>query len=156
MTVTVGRHAAPQVDEQIAERLKEELERSIQKIDASPALFGMALNEAVLQSGYAKPSTLEVIVSPRGTPPSRPCRLVRQPLPPPASPKAGSRHASTTRCGPSTLQALSSTRMRVTGSPHCGLSSSAGISNGWTSCARFHSISFEHPAPKVMNMSSTG
>ncbi|MEU0922589.1 immunity 49 family protein [Streptomyces cyaneofuscatus] len=49
MTATVGRHAVPQVDEQITERLKEELERSIQQIDVSPAVFGMALNEAVLQ-----------------------------------------------------------------------------------------------------------
>lgn len=50
MTVTVGRHALPEIDEQVTERLGEELETSIQNLDVSPAIFGMALNEAVLQA----------------------------------------------------------------------------------------------------------
>ncbi|MFJ6615607.1 immunity 49 family protein [Streptomyces sp. NPDC091289] len=50
MMVTVGRHALPEIDERVTERLGEELETSIQNLDASPAIFGMALNEAVLQA----------------------------------------------------------------------------------------------------------
>ncbi|MBT2895621.1 immunity 49 family protein [Streptomyces sp. McG3] len=50
MTVTVERHALPEIDEQVTQRLGEELETSIQNLDASPAIFGMALNEAVLRA----------------------------------------------------------------------------------------------------------
>ncbi|MGW0394929.1 immunity 49 family protein [Streptomyces sp. NPDC003042] len=49
MTTTVKRHAIPPVDEQATERLAEEFEASIQNLDASPTVVGMALNEALLQ-----------------------------------------------------------------------------------------------------------
>ncbi|GGU66148.1 immunity protein 49 of polymorphic toxin system [Streptomyces cavourensis] len=49
MTVTVARHTVPQIDEQVTERLDEDLEKSILNLDASPTVFGMALNEAVLR-----------------------------------------------------------------------------------------------------------
>lgn len=49
MTVTVARHGSPSVDEEVVERLAEELEDSVRSLDTSPAVFGMALNEALLQ-----------------------------------------------------------------------------------------------------------
>ncbi|MFE2929041.1 immunity 49 family protein [Streptomyces sp. NPDC059278] len=49
MTVIVERHAIPTVDQQVTERLAEEFETSIQNLNASPAIVGMALNEALLQ-----------------------------------------------------------------------------------------------------------
>ncbi|MFJ3977549.1 immunity 49 family protein [Streptomyces sp. NPDC090021] len=49
MTVIVERHPIPTVDEQVTARLAQEFETSIQNLDASPAIVGMALNEALLQ-----------------------------------------------------------------------------------------------------------
>ncbi|WDT54126.1 immunity 49 family protein [Streptomyces sp. G7(2002)] len=49
MTVTVARHGNPSIDEEAVERLAEELEDSVRSLDASPAIFGIALNEALLQ-----------------------------------------------------------------------------------------------------------
>ncbi|MFF3860291.1 immunity 49 family protein [Streptomyces sp. NPDC002209] len=49
MTVIVERHAIPAVDERATVRLAEEFETSIRNLDASPAIVGMALNEALLQ-----------------------------------------------------------------------------------------------------------
>ncbi|MER5868298.1 immunity 49 family protein [Streptomyces sp. NPDC002044] len=48
MTVIVERHAIPTVDEQVTERLADEFETSLQNLNASPAIVGMALNEALL------------------------------------------------------------------------------------------------------------
>ncbi|MFD8826973.1 immunity 49 family protein [Streptomyces sp. NPDC059605] len=49
MTVIVERHAVPPVDRQATERLAEEFEASIRKLDSSPAAVGTALDEALLQ-----------------------------------------------------------------------------------------------------------
>ncbi|MFF9983004.1 immunity 49 family protein [Streptomyces erythrochromogenes] len=49
MTVIVERHPIPAVDEQVTARLAQEFETSITNLDASPAIVGMALNEALLQ-----------------------------------------------------------------------------------------------------------
>ncbi|MER5742695.1 hypothetical protein ABT097_05380 [Streptomyces sp. NPDC002225] len=43
------RHATPTVDQQAIERLAAEFEERIQNLNSSPANFGMALNEALLQ-----------------------------------------------------------------------------------------------------------
>ncbi|MFK0254412.1 immunity 49 family protein [Streptomyces sp. NPDC090445] len=45
----VERHPIPTIDEQTVERLAEEFEKSVRNLDASPAIIGMALNEALLQ-----------------------------------------------------------------------------------------------------------
>ncbi|MEU9120038.1 immunity 49 family protein [Streptomyces sp. NPDC048506] len=47
--VTVARHGSPSVDEEVVGHLAEELEDSVRNLDALPAVFGMALNEALLQ-----------------------------------------------------------------------------------------------------------
>ncbi|MGW3089482.1 immunity 49 family protein [Streptomyces sp. NPDC001108] len=49
MSVAVERHATPTVDQQVSERLAEAFEERIQNLDSSPANFGMALDEALLQ-----------------------------------------------------------------------------------------------------------
>lgn len=49
MTVRVERHPVPPVDEQATACLAEAFEARVRNLDASPAIFGMALNEALLQ-----------------------------------------------------------------------------------------------------------
>ncbi|MFD7554933.1 hypothetical protein ACFV9E_10410 [Streptomyces sp. NPDC059835] len=49
MTVIVEGHAITTVDEQFTERLTKRFETSIQNLDASLAIVGTALNEALLQ-----------------------------------------------------------------------------------------------------------
>ncbi|MFF3617704.1 hypothetical protein [Streptomyces sp. NPDC002467] len=49
MTVIVEGHAITTVDEQFTKRLTKRFETSIQNLDASLAIVGTALNEALLQ-----------------------------------------------------------------------------------------------------------
>ncbi|MFI9080926.1 hypothetical protein ACIGW8_31400 [Streptomyces sioyaensis] len=48
MTLKVQRHLVPVVDEHATERLAEELADSVRSLNASSAVFGMALNETLL------------------------------------------------------------------------------------------------------------